>query len=101
MSRYRMQDGAIVDTERASKSWEESRFHDGRNWISRATGEQWTHQTLYRSRKGRYWIEHMSDWQGSHPSAEWIDAPEAARWLLVNKHELPEDLAGLADEVME
>lgn len=99
--RYRMDDGTIVDTGNASKSWDEDTYFDGRNNISRATGEQWSHQTLYRSRRGRYYVEHSSQWQGSHPSAEWVSNAEAARWLLVNNHEIPEELATVADEVAE
>jgi hypothetical protein len=66
-----------------------------------ATGGQWSHQTLYKSRKGRYWIENTSQWQGSTPSAEWISPQEAARWLLQNGHDLPEDLEQYEDEVCE
>jgi hypothetical protein len=100
MTAYRVED-TIVKTENATQSWEESTFWDGNNHISRATRTQWTHQTLYRSRKGRYWVEHMSQWQGSHPHAEWISPEGAARWLLANDHELPEDLRHLEEEVSE
>jgi hypothetical protein len=96
-----MDDGTVVKTENATQSWEEGTRWDGNNYISVATGTQWNHQTLYRSRKGRYYIEHTSQWQGSLPHAEWISKHEAARWLLANGEELPEDLAALATEVSE
>lgn len=51
--KYRMDDGTVVDTDRASDSWAEASYWDGNNHISKATGSQWTHQQLYRSRKWR------------------------------------------------
>lgn len=101
MARYRMDDGSVVDTDRATQSWEEETDWDGRNHISRATGSQWDHETLYRSRKGRYYVEHTSQWQGSRPHVEWLSPEAAARWLLLMDEELPEDLAQYADEIIE
>lgn len=96
---YRMDDGTVVRRGNATQSWDEARRHDGRNFISVATGSQWDHETLYRSRRGRYWIEHESQWQGSTPHAEWISNRTAAQWLIANGHDLPEDLAELEAEV--
>ena len=101
MARYKMEDGTIVDTDKASKDWQESSDWDGRNHISRNTGSQWHYQHLYRSRKGRYYMVRTSAYQGSMPSAEWISEMEAARWLLHNDEELPEDLKHLEAEVIE
>ena len=101
MSRYRMEDGTIIDTEKASKEWMEATFWDGRNQVSRATGDQFYHQKLYRSRKGRYYVECWSDWQGSRAHAEMVSPEEAARWLLANECDLPEDLAKFEDEIIE
>jgi len=101
LDRYRMEDGTIVDTSKASAHWDSAQDHDGRNFIDRATGSQWNHETLYKSRRGRYYIEHTSQYQGSRPHAEWVSEHEAARWLIHNDHKLPEDLAKLADEVTE
>jgi hypothetical protein len=96
-----MEDGTIVDTAKASGSWIEDTYWDGRNHISQATGSQWEHEQLYRSAKGRYWLEHWSQWQGSHARAEWLSREEAARWLLENNHPLPDDLAELEKKVAE
>lgn len=101
MSKYRMDDGTIVDTDKAQQHWGEASDWNGSNHISRATGSQWHHQTLYKSRKGRYYIEHTSQWQGAREHVEWVSNEEAARWLLHNDHELPEDLKQLEDEVCE
>lgn len=101
MAKHRMDDGTILDTEKASQSWDEDRYHDGRNLISKATNDQWTHQKLYRSRKGRYYIVHTSQWQGSRDHAEFVSPEEAARWLMLMSEDLPDDLKQYADEIVE
>ena len=101
MTTYRMDDGTVVKTENATQSWDEKRYHNGNNWISVATRSQWNHETLYRSRRGRYWIEHTSQMQGREDYAEWIGNHSAAQWLLANGHELPDDLKPLETEVSE
>ena len=101
MARYRMSDGMVVDTDNASARWNEDRYYDGRNFISRATGGQWDHEALYRSRRGRYYLESWSDWEGTHESAEWISKEEAARWLMLNNHDLPGDLKEVGDQVID
>lgn len=99
--RYQMGDGTILDTKNATQSWEEATRWDGNNHISVPTGSQWKHETLYRSRKGRYYLEFTSNMQGFSPRAEWIDNHRATAWLLLNEHELPEELAELEQEVSE
>lgn len=101
MSRYQMEDGTVVDTKNAVQTWEESTRWNGNNHISVNTGSQWTHQTLYRSRKGRYYVVTTSQWQGSLPRAEWVSEHEAARWLIANEEELPSDLEKFAEEISE
>ncbi len=101
MTKYRMDDGTVVDTDKAQESWDEATEWDGNNHISKATGSQWNHETLYKSRKGRYYVEHSSQWQGSRPHVEWVSPEEAARWFLHNNHELPDELQKYEDEVSE
>jgi hypothetical protein len=101
MATYVMDDGTVVRTENAVESWNEARFWDGRNHVSKATGSQWTHERLYKTRKGRYWVERWSQWQGVRPTAEWLSERDAARWLLANDHELPDDLAHFEEELCE
>jgi len=93
--------GVLVDTDKAAKAWEEATFWNGNNHISKATGDQFTHETLYKSSKGRYYIVHSSQWQGSVDYATECHPELAAKWLLLNEEELPEDLAALAGEVIE
>lgn len=101
MSKYRMESGDIVNTDKALQSWDEATDWNGNNHISRATGSQWAHETLYESRKGRFYVEHTSNYEGSLPHAEWISEQEAVRWLLLNDHEVPERLEHLVGEVEE
>ena len=101
MARYPI-DGAVVDTEKATASYQEQTRFDGRNHISLVTGSQWDHQMLYRSRRGRYYLVSSSDWQGSAPYAEWVSPQNAVRWLLTNEYDqIPEELRQYVDEVSE
>jgi len=102
MSKYKTEEGTIINTNLAAESWNEHNWWNGRNYESTATGSQWAHQTLYRSSKGRYYIEHTSQWQGSKPHADFVSNEEAAAWLLLNGHDLlPGDLADLESEICE
>lgn len=101
MARFTLEDGAIVDTTRAARKWDEDTFHDGRNLISKATGDQFLHETLYKSSKGRYYVVHSSQWQGSRDSANEVTPRDAAVWLLRNEYDLPEDLASFEEGVLE
>ena len=100
MARYLI-DGVVVDTERAKESYSEDTYWDGRNHISKATGSQWIHETLYLSKKNNYYIVKTSQWQGSSDAARFIDDREAAVWLLANGHLLPEALVEISDDVSE
>lgn len=101
MARYQMDGGTVVDTENSSASWTEATDWNGSNHIGRSTRSQWHDQTLYRSRKGRYYLVHESRVQGEMPYAEWLSPQAAARWLLVNDESLPEDLQQYEDQISE
>ena len=101
MARYRMDDGTVVDTDNATRHYEEKQYHDGSNFISKATGDQWQHQDLYRSRKGRYYLETCPRINGQQAHAEWVSKQEAARWLTLNEHEIPEELKEVVEAVTE
>src|SRR5262245_19371403 len=101
MARYETEDGTVVDVDKATARWDEDTYWNGQNHISKATGDQWLHQTLYKSRKGRYYILHTSQWQGSRDQVEFVSNKAAARWLVLNDHNIPEDLAKYADEATE
>ena len=101
MARYEMSDGLIVETDNASQQWDEDTRFDGINRVSAATGSKWSHEELFRSRRGRYYVCSSSDWQGSTDRAEWVSNEQAARWLLKNNHEIPDDLADIAAELLD
>lgn len=82
--------GRWFDTDKA-KSWEEETLWNGNNHISKATGSQWEHETLYRTAGGIYVVEHTSQWQGSTPTVEEVSAEEAAVWLSRNDYDDAED----------
>lgn len=101
MVRFRMDDDVIVDTRYSAQSWDDDVTWDGKNRISVQTGSQWDQQTLYRTQKGRYYIVCYSRRDGVLPRAQWLSMEEAARWLLRNGDELPDDLSHLKDVVGE
>jgi hypothetical protein len=92
MARYQIDDESFVNTDLAKEQWDEDTYWNGNNHISKATGSQWEHETLYLSSKGRYYVVHTSQYQGSTPSARHLELREAAAWLLNNDHALPNDL---------
>ena len=100
MATYRIDD-VVLSTEKAVRSWEEDTRWDGSNHISKATGSQWDHETLYQSSKGNYWIEWTSQWEGKLPSARWMTPEEAACWILAQEGELPEELRQYEEQVSE
>lgn len=71
----------------AATSFEEATRWDGHNHVSLATGSQWEHEQLYRTKSGRWVLNTWSQWQGSTESWTEIDDGAAARWLVINEHE--------------
>jgi aminoglycoside phosphotransferase len=74
-------EGMDVKTENAANTWE-----------GRATPGQ----TLYRSRRNRYYIE----FKGVASWAEWVSPEAAVRWLRQNELEIPRVLADVAKRVI-
>lgn len=101
MARYLMEDGTVIDTGNATRHWGEASDWDGGNHIGRSSKSQWHDQTLYRSRKGRYYLEHHSRVDGERNWAEWVSPERAAAWLALNEHEMPDALKAAADKVTE
>lgn len=98
MTRFRMSDGMVVDTEKAVTVWEEERDFDGHNQIGRSSGSQWLWQTLYETRRGRYYTVTVGN---NRSYAEWLSNEETARWLLVNHKPIPDSLAAIANDLWE
>lgn len=70
-----------------AKKWDEDTYWNGNNHISRATGSQWDHEILYRTKGGIYVLHRWSQWQGSGESYEEISRADAATWLSQNDHD--------------
>jgi hypothetical protein len=96
-----MGDGSIANTDLAQRHWQEDTYHDGFCRISRATGTQWNHESLYLSRNNRFYVVSSSQWEGSQDSARYVSNEEAVKWLLVNGHEVPEFVGHLVSSVEE
>lgn len=101
MAKFKMDDGTVLNTDKATQEWTEDTRWNGNNHISVNTGSQWEHQTLFKSAKGRYYLVHSSAYQGSLSHAELISNEEAAGWLLTNREDLPEDLKQYQESIEE
>jgi hypothetical protein len=86
MKRQRIDNGTWFDLS-ASMRWDEDTRWNGNNHISIATGSQWEHERLYRTRKGKFVLYAWSQWQGSGESWTLIDDGQAHAWLLRNGHD--------------
>lgn len=73
------------------EEYDESTYFDGRNLISRATGDQFIHETLYimtlKDGTKQAYIYHYSQWQGSRSSRKRVDKDETELWLTKNKYD--------------
>lgn len=92
---YKLDSGKVVSPDKAVVSISEDTRWDGSNHISVATGSQWSHETLYKSSKGTWWIEHTSQYEGARPYATELTEQEAAEWITLNG-EIPSNY-GLVD----
>lgn len=101
MNRQPLDDGGWFDLDTA-EHWDEATRHDGRNMISIATGSQWDHEELYRTRKGLWVLHAWSQWQGSTESWQRLSTPIAIEWLIRNKESDAAERHGAAEvEAME
>lgn len=62
--------------------YEEGTTWDGQNNISTATGSQWNHEEVVRTKRGKYYVVSSSQRQGSQTKARAMDLSEVARWLV-------------------
>ena len=90
--KLKMEDGRIVNTDKNTGTWEEETDWNGNNHISRSTGSQWDHETLYRSAKREYYIVSESQMQGVMTTARWITNEEAAKWIELMDRTMPAEL---------
>lgn len=96
--RFRMDDGAIVDTCVYRRHWHEQRYWDGYGTMrSRSTGSADVRETLFLDWDGRYFL--LSEFIGQLPACEWLDNNSAARWLLANGFKYAVQVRKLAQEL--
>ena len=90
MKRQALTDGSgrWFDVDSVEEFTEDTRW-DGHNRSSCATGSQWEHETLYRTKGGLWVLHHWSQWQGTQ--ATWVvyTAERAAVWLSLNGYDHP------------
>lgn len=102
MERYSLTDGSgrWFDFQAAEK-FEENTYHNGSNFISKATGSQWHHENLFLTASGRWILNTWSNYQGTPETYTEISEQEAARWFSkqdFQDKEIPEKLKHLIDE---
>jgi hypothetical protein len=86
MKRQSLGNGKWFDLESA-QCWEEDTWFNGSNHISSATGSQWEHEKLYRTKSGKWVLNHWSQYQNSAETWEEIDNETAAKWLVKNNED--------------
>lgn len=97
MDRVSLGGGKWFDRDKAVRI-DEGTWWDGNNHISRVTGSQWAHESLFYTRKGCWVLCESSQWGGVKTEYSVIPDERALVWLLDN--ELPDSsLAGLPEAV--
>lgn len=76
----------------------ESTWHDGSNFISKATGAQLEHEALYFTASHKWVLHQYSQRQGAPESFEILSLQDAAQWFLKNEVK-DNDLAALPGNV--
>ncbi len=82
----------------SAKQFDESTWHDGSNFISKATGSQWEHETLFYTASGNWILNCWSQYQGQNESYEYVDSDFAAEWFVKNEYS-DSELEGLPEKV--
>lgn len=85
-------EGNIVDTNNAVASWADVLDKTETGLVSKYTGSGYHRATLYKSRRGRYYMTHSSTLAREPVWAEWVSPECAAVFLIRNDIELPDDL---------
>lgn len=72
--------GAWFDSEKA-ECFRENSYHDGRNFISKATNSQFEHEAIFVTKSGKFILDHWSNWQGSTETYQEITKERASAWF--------------------
>jgi hypothetical protein len=90
--------GWFDDSAKNIKKFNENTFWNGNNHISKATGSQWSHETLYLTSKGTWVLNHAS---GHSDTYTRIDNEQAARWLVTNDCEDDKGIPANVEQLIE
>lgn len=66
----------------AASRYDEGTRWDGSNHVSLVTGSQWDHQTLYRTKGGRWVLNCWSQRQGHAQTYQFVDDQRARDWMI-------------------
>ncbi|MFA5386709.1 MAG: hypothetical protein WC297_03530 [Candidatus Paceibacterota bacterium] len=72
--------------EESATLYKEATYHDGRNWISKATGQQWEHEALFVTKGGKFILNRYSNYQGTTETYEAMQKEDAILWLARNEY---------------
>lgn len=78
--------------------FKEEAFWNGHNQISKITGSQWDHETLWLTVSGKWILNRYSQYEGRGETYEIITPEDAAEWLVKNEYKddmIPEGLKGM------
>jgi len=84
--------GEWFDADKANVFKEKS-FHNGRNFVSLATGDQFRHEWLYITTGNKFVLYSFSNYQGVSETYELTNKEEAAKWFTkqgFSDEEIPE-----------
>jgi hypothetical protein len=84
--------GEWFDADKATL-FKENSFHNGRNFISKATGNQFSHEWLYVTAGNKFVLNSFSDYQGVPKTYMLINKEDAAKWFTkqgFSDEEIPE-----------
>ncbi|MDQ1041493.1 hypothetical protein QFZ75_007995 [Streptomyces sp. V3I8] len=70
--------------EAATRYLEQAAYINGFDKRSVNTLSTDAHQTLYRTKRGRWVLSCWTDWQNDIPTYEFVDEDTAKRWLILN-----------------
>jgi hypothetical protein len=74
------------DLDKATRFSEDTDW-DGSNYISVNTGDQFEHQTVYRTAQGRWVLRRWSQWQGRLDQWSYLTDGDAREWLIRNRED--------------
>lgn len=72
-------------SEDKAECFEQDTYWNGNNWVSKATGKQNYHETLYLTKGGKFILKEYNDYSGSVNQYTIIDKDAAAVWFSINE----------------